>query len=108
MDNENDDTSPQTIIPLIIPSFDDSSSNQISTTNEGKQELLETQIPSNNNEYINPRGIRFATASPTNESVKGKDKSFVLSNKIFLLFRFINSIWLALCSWSLSFSHNTY
>jgi hypothetical protein len=105
------DTSPQTIIPLIIPSFDDSSSN-ILQTNQISTTIQEKQIPSNNNEYINPRGIRFTTASPTNESVKGKKTNHLFFQKkilfFFILFRFINSIWLALCSWSLSFSHHTY
>jgi hypothetical protein len=82
------DTSPQTIIPLIIPSFDDSSSN-ILQTNQISTTIQEKQIPSNNNEYINPRGIRFTTASPTNESVKGKkNKSFVLSKKKFFFYSF--------------------
>ncbi|CAF4722112.1 unnamed protein product, partial [Rotaria magnacalcarata] len=31
-----------------------------------------TQTSPNNNEYINPRGIRFTTASPTNVPAKGK------------------------------------
>jgi len=76
-DTTENDTSPQTIIPLIIPSSDDSSSN-ILEKNE-----ISTTIQEKNNEYINPRGIRFTTASPTNESVKGKDKQNFSPIKIF-------------------------
>jgi len=85
------DTSPQTIIPLIIPSFDDSSSN-ILQTNQISTTIQEKQIPSNNNEYINPRGIRFTTASPTNESVKGKKQIICSFKKNFFLLFFSDSL----------------
>jgi hypothetical protein len=67
-------SSPQTVLPIIIPSFDESSSNLLQTKIEGEQqsEIPVTQTSSNNNEYINPRGIRFTTL-PTNEPVKGRE-----------------------------------
>ena len=72
--------SSQTILPIIIPSLDESSSNilqtnQIETSvaeNQQSQEVIGSQTSANNNEFTNPRGIRFTTASPTNESSKGK------------------------------------
>ncbi|CAF3728604.1 unnamed protein product, partial [Rotaria sordida] len=83
MNNENEsgsinDTTSQTILPIIVPSFDESSSNilqthQISTNVQAEkqsQETIVTQTSSNNHEYINPRGIRFTTASPTPGPVK--------------------------------------
>ncbi|CAM4905012.1 unnamed protein product [Rotaria socialis] len=73
------DTTSQTILPIIVPSFEESSSSNIlqthqtsTTVQEEKQshESIVTQTSSNNNEYINPRGIRFTTASPTNVPAK--------------------------------------
>ncbi|CAF3886360.1 unnamed protein product [Adineta steineri] len=55
-----------------IPSFDESSTNQILTNvrdEQQSQETIVTQTSSNPNEYINPRGIRFTSGSPINESV---------------------------------------
>ncbi|CAF4326909.1 unnamed protein product, partial [Adineta steineri] len=54
-----------------IPSFDESSTNQILTNvqdEQQSQETIVTQTSSNPNEYINPRGIRFTSGSPINES----------------------------------------
>ena len=63
-----------------MPSFDESSPNilqthQASTTVQEQQHSPEKIVkqPSSsppNNEFVNPRGIRFTTESPTNESVK--------------------------------------
>lgn len=90
--NETQSNSSQTILPLLAPSFGESSSNinQIPSTIQEKQqssESIKPQTISTNNEYINPRGIRFTTVSPTNETVKGTTKKLnkkVISN-IFLL-----------------------
>ncbi|CAF3875585.1 unnamed protein product [Rotaria sp. Silwood2] len=83
MNNENEsssinETASQTKLPIIVPSFDESSSNILQThqilttvqTEKQSQETIVAQTSSNNNEYINPRGIRFTTASPTNGPVK--------------------------------------
>ncbi|CAF0759689.1 unnamed protein product [Adineta steineri] len=82
------DNSPhETILPIIVPSFDESSSSRIILTNEPStttttvtseeeqpsQEMTdsasslqsETQTSTNTNEYINPRGIRFTTTPST-------------------------------------------
>ena len=81
--SSTDETNSQARLPVIIPSFDESSSNilqthQISTTVQDQRQSQETmEKSSNNNEYVNPRGIRFTTASlATNESVHGKSKVF--------------------------------
>lgn len=79
----NDATS-QTILPIIVPSFSESSSNILEThqkatatqAEQQSQENLTGQAATSNNEYINPRGIRFTTESPTNESAKGKNSEF--------------------------------
>ena len=88
----------ETILPIIVPSFDESSSRvietnepSISTTTVAEDEQQqqsqettdqsssttqsETQASSttNNSEYINPRGIRF-TSTPTTPAAGGPAK----------------------------------
>jgi hypothetical protein len=97
MNNETesitDNPTDEAVLPIIVPSFDESSSRVIltselsttTTTSEEEQQPQETtdsastqpeaQTPSTNNEYINPRGIRFTTAPATPATggpVKGK------------------------------------
>ncbi len=98
-ESTNDNSSHQTILPVIVPSFDDSTARliltselSITTTVEEEQqqqqqseEITDSSAPqtepqtttttTNNNEYINPRGIRFtttATTPATGGPVKGK------------------------------------
>ncbi|CAF4255617.1 unnamed protein product [Rotaria sp. Silwood2] len=86
-----DNSSSESILPIIVPSFDELSSrvinvNETSTTTtttveseQQSQEInnspseIETQTSTNNNEYINPRGIRF-TASTTTPTTSGPVK----------------------------------
>ncbi len=78
--------SSETILPIIVPSFDQSSARVIQTNEpsttpaivEGEQQVEETNNPlaqttMNNNEYINPRGIRFTTSTtaPTTDTASG-------------------------------------
>jgi hypothetical protein len=76
--NETESTTEnsETILPLISPSIDESSVRIIQTnepltpTIEGEQQSQEInntvpQTTTNNNEYINPRGIRFTTSTTT-------------------------------------------
>ncbi len=73
---DNSSLSSETILPIIVPSFDESSARVIQTNEpsittaivEGEQQTEETNNPlaqttTNNNEYINPRGIRFTTST---------------------------------------------
>ena len=79
---------------MIIPSFDEPSArviqtNELSTTTtviEGTEQTNNppSQIPNTNNEYVNPRGIRFTTSTTTTTPTapgptKGKEKLFDLS-----------------------------
>jgi hypothetical protein len=74
--NNENECSAETILPIITPSFDEISSRIIQTnessstttaTVESEQQSQDnTNQPStNNNEYINPRGIRFTTTTTT-------------------------------------------
>ncbi|UJR29178.1 hypothetical protein I4U23_010392 [Adineta vaga] len=85
VNNEAESTN-ETILPIIVPSFDESSpriilTNEPSiTTSEEEQQSQEitdqtstTQTTTNNSEYINPRGIRFTT-TPTTPAASGPVK----------------------------------
>ncbi|UJR20526.1 hypothetical protein I4U23_023653 [Adineta vaga] len=73
--NENESesslSSSEKVLTVIIPSFDETAS--IIQTKSESQETTEPQTSSITNEFINPRGIRFTTASPTNEIVNSTD-----------------------------------
>ncbi len=94
---DNSSLSSETILPIIVPSFDESSArviqtNETTTIVEGEQPTEETNNPSsqtatNSNEYINPRGIRFTTSTTaptaTTGPVKGKEiHSFISIDSI--------------------------
>lgn len=76
---------------MIVPSFDEPSArviqtNELSTTTtavEGNEQTNNppSQIPNINNEYVNPRGIRFTTSTTTPTApgpTKGKEELFDL------------------------------
>lgn len=82
-------SSSETILPIIVPSFDDSSARVIQTNEPSTiVEAEQTTDPSsqtatatgvNNSEFTNPRGIRFTTAPTTPAStgpVKGREKTY--------------------------------
>lgn len=94
--NTTDET-PETIFPEESELIDHA---KVEST--PSQMILPIVIPSS----TNPMDIGMSAVSSTNEPVKGTKGLTSISKEISYCFdRIINSIWMALCSWSLSFSH---
>ena len=99
--NEGEETSaltePSSILPIIVPSFDESSARVIHTNessstviNESEPSSQETSEPpaaataTNQSEFVNPRGIRFTTAPTHSNTTTGPVKgltSFIGRNR---------------------------